>query len=510
MEEKRIDGIKTAVKALKSKGVTAIKVELEAQLSRGRTRNRNTSPEYCDQCDEGWENCHECDGYGNIACPNEHCYYGTDDVTDEQCTTCHGQERVACPEHCDGGNVTCSECHGDYILNADEHDFSTESACQNWLVHRVAELSGDTLPEGRVANPARGVLPWLKFGYFYNDHSVDSEFTFTVSLDDEANIFKIPLVLQAFRELGEVVGQSFDVKGAGMHTALLFSEDYTYPHSEADQHGHSARLPEKKLQNFKKSMTQLLPALFFLASSNENSRPLGFRRPQISVDDYRDRERGMNTKYSAVNYRYGAFEFRVFDTCYENPQIILDNIVVIANCMKYFSTKYISPGIDKMMHNMQFGTDYNNKLERFYIHTTHLDALNTGLTKIKPSYMSIQQIKKQRNFNRTKRSLANIIEDKRKLAEIEYKEYVDRFNWQLKFRRQTYESQYMEDYISRLSDRELENMTEERVAEAVKGLVDDAVKEWKESHVQKAETYIKNRLDRFSRDNQGQYTLEFA
>jgi hypothetical protein len=55
MDEERIAGVLSAVDKMKKKGVTALKVELEAQMNRGRSDNGT-----CDQCYHGRVDCDYC------------------------------------------------------------------------------------------------------------------------------------------------------------------------------------------------------------------------------------------------------------------------------------------------------------------------------------------------------------------------------------------------------------------------------------------------------------------
>ena len=70
LEDKKPE-ILRAIEYAKTKGVTAIKIELEAQFDRD-----DDDSDECEYCDEGRTTCGNCDGYGRSSCP-EGCDYGT-------------------------------------------------------------------------------------------------------------------------------------------------------------------------------------------------------------------------------------------------------------------------------------------------------------------------------------------------------------------------------------------------------------------------------------------------
>lgn len=265
---------------------------------------------------------------------------------------------------------------------------------------------------------------YISYIRLYNDGSVDTEITMTIPLytrdgrPTNEGVEKLPELLTAFKDTFQPIQNVFNVGNAGLHIAALFSSDFSYP-SEADNymrrtHPHSKRLHSRKLKNFKLAMTELLPALYFLGAPDSKTRQLQFRRPNISVDILRDRETSMgyydNPKYSAISYRDGALEYRVFDTCYETPERIHDYVMVIANTMKFLSMKAVPTGITELFNGngggLEFGNNYGDELERFYgASTRHIDALNKGLYLIKPACYSYRDLKEQRGFKLTKRKL---------------------------------------------------------------------------------------------------------
>lgn len=273
----------------------------------------------------------------------------------------------------------------------------------------------------------------LTYCEFYCDGSVDSEFTFTLMLDNPENIFLLPKIVEIWNDFCEEYG-TLDVRGAGMHMAFLTSGSYpTQP-----------RNYETRFNNFRKSMTMLLPALYFLGASCENSRGLEYRKPRVGLDDHR----------SAIDYRGGALEFRVFDPCYHTPEMILDNFVVMSRTLKYWTLKY-RPGLERICQQAKFGVDYGNDLDRFYATYTHLDLLNNGLKLLKPGYLKTKDIKRQRKFIRDKNWLNKAKKYMLRDSQLEYQEYRERFIW-------AYSSdvipktleEYVSDRVSELENRQ--------------------------------------------------------
>ncbi|MCB1712784.1 MAG: hypothetical protein KDH96_10000, partial [Candidatus Riesia sp.] len=169
----------------------------------------------------------------------------------------------------------------------------------------------------------------------------------------------------------------------------------------------------------------LLPAMYFLSSTNERTRGLRYRPPQVAME-----------KYSAINFNGNeCLEFRIFDTCYDNVVQVLDNVVVMANTMKYWKPKFVEPRVTKIASSVMFGTDGNDNLTRFYQEEVHLDLLNAGLNILKPEYMSIKDIKEQRNFKVTKHTIRHNVKLLRDDAVRQYSEYEQRFAWSIELRK---------------------------------------------------------------------------
>lgn len=342
-EVERDSAVKNAIKYIKScayKG-TAIKVELEAELNREGGSSRE-----CDNC------------YGNGSIDCGFCTDGETEGADG--------EWVSCTE-CEGyGTISCDFCDGIGEGQNSWGAFENESDCRDFIISHVS-------PEAAKA---------LIYSKFYNDGSVDSEFTFTLPID------KAPLTIEfikAFKELGETIGNGIDVSGAGMHIAILNSKSGNYPGGN--------KVDWDLTASFAKSMGHLMPALYFLASADHRSRDSYFREPK--VDD---------TKYCAVNTDSNCFEYRVFETCYDCPERILDFICVIAKTLQFYTKKKVDLDFFGKVGPLDFGGQ-GEGIERFYFTEKHLDALALGVKVLKPDYKTFAELKKERNFKLSKSRL---------------------------------------------------------------------------------------------------------
>ena len=325
----------------------------------------------------------------------------------------------------------------------------------------------------------------LVYGEFYNDGSVDSEFTFTLMIDNEENVKLLPKIINIFNELAEEMGTEINVRGAGMHMALINDPDGRYPTSNPDDDD-----THTMASNFQKSMMLLLPALYFLSSPSESSRALNYRRPQISARE----------KYSAIAWRNGSLEFRCFETCYDQPETILDNLVVIRNCMRYWSPTYKSNGVEKKIKELAFGNDRGYTLDRLYMTAEHLDALNIGIHKIKPSYLKVREIKSQRGFKQTKRTIASQLRQLQKEATIEHKEYIQRMEFM--------KICVTHEETARIMRRAAEgSMAPDIAVTTVELQAEERAQRWYRDNFQDLPTYIQTKCENFINSNRGEYRL---
>lgn len=250
----------------------------------------------------------------------------------------------------------------------------------------------------------------LIFSKVYADS--ETEWTVTLSLKNPKDVLYVPKLVDAFNALIAANGNGVDIHRSGMHTAFLQDKECFYPMDKVSDR------QNKMFNNFRKSMTPLLPALYFLGVNYTKdgkvvTRSSYYRQPIIS-----------NThKYSAVAYRYGALEFRVFDTCYQHPDQALDNVVTMANSVnKYWHMKYVKPSVIVPSKDVLFCGDvvqneYYNTLDSLYVVKEHIVMLNSGLRCIKPQYYTVTDLKKQRQFGLTIRSL------RKSIATIDTREY---------------------------------------------------------------------------------------
>lgn len=469
------DVVIAAVQALKKCEfkATAIKVELEAQFHRSDGDGECGGEHPCGECNGNWEDardCYACESNGYfIRQSNGEWVTSPEGQVDgsEECEECYGSGRLTC-EYCEEGYQECDE-----YCDEGSGEFSSERYCHNWLLERLAEHG-----MAKQENEVWVVKKPLSYARFYNDGSVDSEFTFTLMLDNPENIFLLPKVIEAFQALGEEIGNGIDVDGAGMHMALLNTSDGSY-----GRHRDISAPQIQRLNNFNKSMQLLLPALYCLGASSERSRGLSYRRPQIEVNSHR----------AAIDYRHGALEFRIFDTCYQNPEQILDNVVVMSKCMRYWRSKFKSSGMEKVTEQVRFGIEGSYKLDRFYITTKHIDLLNRGLIKLKPSYYTIKQIKEQRKLTTTKRTINTKLKNFRKGLGVEYEEYSSRFEWSLTVRRHRRLADMLEQAGKGCDEKEVAK----KVEEYIKARMDER---------EKLEEYIKKREDEYM-NREGDYQL---
>lgn len=386
-------------------GLTGIKIEFEARFGR-----RILMEDHCsDCCGQGRIVCYACDGLPTtIACNN-----------------CNNTRLIG-----------CSNCDGEPTLGPEAMNWDDMRAIHDLVLGRLAKLGlAEKIPKKdqyQFAHKWRPVHP-IVFSKVYPDGTVDTEQTLTISVDKPENVFLLPKIAEAFYELRKDIGLPVDVSTAGMHITLLNSPHALYPMTD------TTPADRVRFDNFQKSMILLMPALFFMGSSNDNSRTLEYRRPRVSRTD----------KYSAVAYRGGGLEFRVFETCYDTPEVILDDVAVALNCLKFWTKRYTRNHLAKVANNVRFGKNQGDKLARMYVTNEHIDLLNRGIRMIKPSYLSVTELKKQRNFTISKNDTKNAESRARVEAEAEYKKYETKYGWENVMRKNNYINIYIESHVLR-------------------------------------------------------------
>lgn len=353
-----------AIRRIKEAGFDHIKVELEGDIGRDGERS-------CEDClGEGSEECYNCDGEG---------YSETgartrisDEPVRQECSACYGEGYNRC-DNCDGqGNFG---------------NFMDEETCEQWMKDYVPQEVRDRLVYGR----------------FYEDGSVDSEFTFTVHID---HVEDVVTWMNAFSALADECGSGMEVSDAGLHIAVLPSGSRgVYPCYDT--------MNRRSVNNFTSEVTKLMPALFFLASAGHQSRNLEYRHPKVDED-----------KYAAVStHENTCYEFRVFETCYDRPEAFYDYIQTIANCLKF----HADPTLKVATLGKQFGFNDGETLSRLYNTPEQLRILNATVKHLKPVDKSYKKLKEERGVHYTIKSLSQ--KEKSTLAKLreEYKQY--KANW---------------------------------------------------------------------------------
>lgn len=359
--------VQQAIDDIKGRGFTHIKVELEAELR----RDDDTT---CRDCDDDREvECSSCEGEGavqsfEIVGRNEHENW-------VECEDCSGE-----------GYHTCETCE-----NGLSSDFEDESDCGRFILDNVSV-------EAREA---------LTFGKFYNDGSVDSEYTFTLPIEHAPKVIEY---IKAFRQLGESVGNGIDVAGAGMHIALLTQG--AYGHTGVPPITTNTGMSRAQLTHYKEQVQRLLPALFLLGSAGHSSRELSYRNPQVSSD----------SKYSAL-YTMGdrVLEFRLFETCYDTPSTFLEYLQVLGNTMRYFDTANTVPRLNKQF----YFSDDDSTCARFYKTADQLRILNHAIKYIAPRGVSYKRLKAKRGVHYTIKALEGESRAKEKELRLDYKRLVE-------------------------------------------------------------------------------------
>jgi hypothetical protein len=211
------------------------------------------------------------------------------------------------------------------------------------------------------------------FDHFYYDGSVDSELTVTLPTDKAHEIVHY---IKAFNELAKAIGKGINVENAGMHVAVLTNSRYPC----------STYLDTDKLNNFKREVNKLLPAMFFMAGHSYKSRPLGFRGPQIGMG-----------KHVAINICPGglstALEYRIFETCYDKPEEVYNKIEVIAQTLKYYSHKKNNV---KLPGPITLGN--GGVWDNLFQDEKALLLLEKSIKYVQPRHKTFEELKKERNF----------------------------------------------------------------------------------------------------------------
>jgi len=330
------------------------------------------------------EECGYCEGSGLVVCG------GCEDETDPEfvCSECENTQEL-----------TCGNCDGERTLWVtreveNESDYNL-GWCRNFVEDYIS-------PECRDAT--------VYFNAVY-DGSVDLELHITLPLTLEGLRYGkeyIGAMVALYREIqGSEKGYP-EVSNAGMHLTILRSPTGNYPPNNKE-------LTQRRLKNFKESMNELLPALYFLGSEGHRTRGLSYRRPMVCQGNH-----GSAVESSG----YGrVLEWRVFDTCYSNPDLLDEYICVIAKGLQYYAWHKKDVTLPAM--ELQFNGNNNGKLHNLYHTAKHLDALKAGLKYLKPDHRTMDELFKMKNFTLTKSKLREVKKRKEGVAREAYKEALE-------------------------------------------------------------------------------------
>lgn len=332
-------------------------------------------------------------------------------TTYDTCEDCDGQGSIALFDRY-GNEVSetseCNSCYGEGEIENDSTRFGDEDDCENFILEHVSQACKDALVYQR----------------FYNDGSVDSEITFTMKVEDVKYAMEM---ITAFKSLADEIGNGLDVDGAGMHIAVLTSGRYPTHDS----------LPYDKIANFKREVTKLLPALFVSATSGNFSRGFSYRQPRIASDE----------KYSAI-YTKGDtnIEYRLFETCYDRPEALLEYVGTIARTLEY----YADPTKKVAMQGKTYNMYDNHEMSGLIDSPEQVSIIKKQFSLIKPMGYTIKQIMDDRGIdllitNARQRQSGAV--KSLKLAYIEHaKAHETRIKSPLSERQQDYMDSYRRDY----------------------------------------------------------------
>ena len=323
-------------KALFYNGFKFIKLEFEA----------NINGEECCDCDEGTNTCESCDGEGYVHICDDN---GNETDDTEYCMDCNGE-----------GYVRCNSCGGRWEGGGDDSTLEE--------FHAKFE-----------SNFPRGFEP----SYFdtYNDGSVNTEVTITYPVE---MLHLTEKLIKAFVKTCDSFDE-WNSNGAGFHISLLQSSRYSSNSNDM------AKLPEKKINNFLRSMDRIVDAMFLLSTENGKiTRSTGYRQSCASLC----------TKYSAIfTHNNTCIEYRIFDTIYKNPERFLKFMNVIVRTLKFYSTKHylvekgwygndcqVESGsnqnkVDEIIKNRQWEEFLFKKLTYLYSDKSKLKTIEDCLSK---------------------------------------------------------------------------------------------------------------------------------
>lgn len=211
----------------------------------------------------------------------------------------------------------------------------------------------------------------------------DTEWSITILLNKSRNVLLLPKLLRIFNKLARVSGRpSVGTRNAGMHIAFLCSPDGKYPANMA--------YDPQAMRNFCHTATKMLPSLYLMAAAPDNTtRGTDYRKSRVSAED----------KYSAIAIRRGCIEFRVFDPCYNQPDMVLDHVAVMCRLMRFWSLEDKTPkALAQYRPEARIDLDYyHTPLNEVFGQYERKEVRKT-LGYIKPHYLTLSDICKARQI----------------------------------------------------------------------------------------------------------------
>lgn len=276
-------------------------------------------------------------------------------------------------------------------------------------LNRSGDYEDDDYCENEIRSfLSRETVEALNYTLFYSDGSVDSELTFTLPIHEAWRSVEI---MGAFAHLANDNGYGIRTERAGLHITLMTESGYPTNHA----------LNAAKLANFTTQVTKLLPALYAAASHDGMTRGFQYRTPQISPTK--------RSVYPAICTHNGTcLEYRLFDTCYDRPEALLEKIQIIAATVEYFSTKKVSlTARNFVLDRVTADNAAKEPFRRTIKDKANLRALKETVALIKPRGVSLRAFLASRNLNLTEKEVVHFQKALDLHLSLKYQTYVDSY-----------------------------------------------------------------------------------
>lgn len=242
----------------------------------------------------------------------------------------------------------------------------------------------------------------LTFSQMYHDGSVDTEYTFTMKIEDAHHLVDM---VHHWNEMVEEIGAECEVYGAGMHISVMNGDSYL----------DNSTLNRTKLRNFASEVQKLLPAMFILASAEEQSRPFGFRYPRISNDE----------KYSAIfTHESRCIEYRLFETCYDRPEAMIEFVGMIAKTLEYYNDTEKKVPVLGQTYEFYSG---NTSVKRFTDSLEQVQIIKKQISLIKPEGFTIKELLDARKIQLSVMDRRLNLNKERKMIEKRYERWLEAY-----------------------------------------------------------------------------------